>query len=121
MSLMFNKKMLLDCINEVINEGVEGINLSTDNFDNMTVSKAAEVAKKIASQNSGVNVTLNGTTINSDDNANEKAQDIIDSAKKISSGSISEGFKCYTKKEINEMRLKYLKENAICVSKKDLK
>ena len=121
MSLMFNKKMLLDCINEVINEGVEGINLSTDNFDNMTVSKAAEVAKKIASQNSGVNVTLNGTTINSDDNANEKAQDIIDSAKKISNGSISEGFKCYTKKEINEMRLKYLKENSICVSKEDLK
>lgn len=121
MPLMFNKKMLLDCINDIINEGAEGINLSTDNFDNMSVSKAADVAKKIASQNSGINVTLNGTTINSDDNSSEKAQEIVDAAKKIANGSISEGLRCYTKKEINEMRLKYLKENAICISKKDLK
>ena len=114
----FTEKQLEECLMSSIEEGVGAVNLNTQNFDNLSVKQATDVAKNVATSNGGVDVTLNGNKVDGTTDTSSLANNIVDAAKEAANGTLSEGI---SKKQIKEAKLKYLKENSYPIRKKDLK
>ena len=114
----FTQKQIEECLKRSIEEGIGAVNLNTQNFDNLSVKQATDVAKNIATSNGSVDVTLNGNKVDGTSDTSSVANNIVDAAKEAANGSLSEGM---SKKQIKEAKLKYLKENSYSVRKRDLK
>lgn len=101
-------------------ESTRDIHVTTGNFDNMPLSMAVEITKKIAATNPGGKTTLNGQEIDSTTNVSQKATEIQNQGKEVSDGQLEECGLVYTKKQLKEARLKNLKKNSYSIKKKDL-
>lgn len=91
---------------------------TADNFQNVSVSQAVDATKKIATANPSYNVMLDGNKIDTNTNPQITANKMIDNAKNMADGGL---FENYTKKQIKEAKLRYLKEHSTAYSKKDFK
>lgn len=111
-------------VNEImrkLNEGngVEGAIFNGDNFDNMSTQNQIEVCKDVASNNPNMKVSYMGREVNPATNTVDLQNQIRNDASSIVSGGISESKKTYTKKQLKEAKLRYLRENSVSCSKKE--
>ena len=82
------------------------------------LAQACAATQEIARLNPNGGATLDGVQADVTKNPNDMAHDIQNRAQKVSDGVIGES---YTKKQLKEAKLRYLKEHSDSYSKKDFK
>ena len=108
---------ICDRIDEI--KAAVGLNVA-QNFQGMPVGDAVALTQKMAQANPSYSFTLDGQAINANTNPQIKKQEIIDNAKDVVDG-YTESKHFYTKKQLKEAKLRYLKEHSDSYSKKDFK
>ena len=116
----FTKKQVNEICNRI--DEINGmVNLNTaQNFQKMPIDNAVEITQKMAQANPSYGFTLDGQQINTSTNPQIKKQEIINNAKDVVDG-YTESKHFYTKKQLKEAKLRYLKEHSSSYSKKDFK
>jgi len=109
---------IVDKLDENMGPGNGIITLgAADNFKNISVSQAVDATKKIATSNPSYEVMLDGNKIDANTNPQVVANKMVDNAKNLADGGLYEN--SYTKKQLKEAKLKYLKEHSTTYSKQD--
>lgn len=94
------------------------INLTQDCFPKGTTIKGAFDATKEIALTNPKGATFNGTPVNQTTNTFNAANEYTKTAKQAADGVIGES---YTKKQLKEAKLRYLKEHSTSYSKNDFK
>ena len=101
----------------------DNIELQTTNFPNQPLTRVVGDVQQMQQAVPGRKIRLNGVDINTTQPAQTIANNIQTTAKQVSDGICEEAeTEVYTKKQIKEAKLRYLKEHSTaCGSKKDFK
>ena len=105
---------IVDKLNEADN-----IELQTTNFPNQPLARVVGDVQQMQRAVPGRKIRLNGVDVNTAQPAQTIANSIQTTAKQVSDGVCESNV--YTKKQIKEAKLRYLKEHSTAYSKKDFK